>query len=64
MHVIVCICVCEFWDLILLRRGECEAPENLNFLKMGKMVISVKIQNFSRSRMMTRDIPLSSSREI
>ena len=42
----------------------CEAPENSNFLKRGKMVILVKIQNFSRSRMTMRDIPLSSSRKI
>ena len=26
MHVIVCICVCEFWDEILLRGEECEDP--------------------------------------
>ena len=40
--------------------------ENPNFLKKkwGKMVISVKIQNFSRSRMMKRTSPLESSREI
>ena len=57
------MCV-EFQDEILLRGGECEAPENSNFLKNGKMVISVKIRNFSTSRMMTRDIPLSLSREI
>ena len=35
-----------------------------NFLKNGKMVISVKIQNFSRSRMTERISPLESSREI
>ena len=44
--------------------GECEAPKNSNFVKNGKMVISVKIWNFSRSRMTTQDIPLSSSHEI
>ena len=38
--------------------------ENSNFLKKGKMVISVKIRNFSRSRMMKRTSPLESSREI
>ena len=64
MHVIVCICVCGFRDEILLRRGEGEAPENLNFMKKGKMVISVKIWNFFKSWMTTRDIPLSPSREI
>ena len=41
-----------------------EAPENSDFLKKGQMVISVKIRNFSRPRMTTRDIPLSLSREI
>ena len=30
-------------------RGSCKTQENSNFLKNGKMVISVKIQNFSRS---------------
>ena len=64
MHVIVYICVCEFRDEILLRGGECEGPENSNFLKKGKMVISVKIRNFSRSRMTTQIAPLSLSREI
>ena len=29
----------------------CKTRENSNFLKKGKIVISVKIQNFSRSRM-------------
>ena len=57
------MCV-EFQDKILLRGGECEAPKNFNFLKKGKMVILVKIRNISRSRMTTRDLPLSSSREI
>ena len=42
----------------------CKTRENSNFLKNGKMVISVKIQNFSRSRMMKRTSPLESSREI
>ena len=32
----------------------CETPENSNFLKKGKIVISVKIRNFSRSRMTKR----------
>ena len=34
------------------------------FLKKGKIVISVKIRNFSRSRMTKRTSPLKSSREI
>ena len=38
--------------------------ENPNFLKNGKMVILVKIQNFSRSQMMKQTSPLESSREI
>ena len=42
----------------------CKTRENSNFLKNGKMVISVKIQNFSRSRMTKRISPLESSREI
>ena len=66
------MCV-EFWDKILLRGGgggggggggECKTRENSNFLKNGKMVISVKIQNFSRSRMMKRTSPLELSHEI
>ena len=42
----------------------CKTRENSNFLKTGKMVISVKIRNFSRSWMMKRTSPLESSREI
>ena len=66
------MCV-EFWDEILLRGGgggggggggECETRENPNFLKKGKMVISVKILKFSRSRMIKRTLSLESSREI
>ena len=38
--------------------------ENLIFSKKGKIVILVKIRNFSRSRMMKRTSPLESSREI
>ena len=44
--------------------ANCKTRENFNFLKKGKMVISVKIQNFSRSRMTKRTSPLESSREI
>ena len=54
----------EFRDEILLRGGECETSENPNFLRKDKMVISVKIRNFSRSRMTKRNSPLESSREI
>ena len=56
------MCV-EFRDEILLR-GECETLKKSNFLKNGKMIISVKIQNFSRSRMTKRASPLESSRKI
>ena len=42
----------------------CKTREISNFLKNGKMVILVKIQNFSRSQMMKRTSPLESSREI
>ena len=63
MHVICCDCT-EFRDEILLRGGECKTRENSNFLKNGKMVISVKIRKFSRSQMMKRTSPLESSREI
>ena len=62
-HVNGCNCV-EFRDEILLRGEECKTRENFNFLKNGKMVISVRIQNFSRSRMTKRTSPLESSHEI
>ena len=42
----------------------CKTRENSNFLKNGKMVISVKIQNFSRSPMTKQISPLESSHEI
>ena len=47
-----------------LRRGECKTRENSNFLKKGKIVISVKIRNFSRFQMTKLTSPLKSSREI
>ena len=47
---------------ILVR--SCETPENLDFLRKNKMVISVKIRNFSISRMTKRTSPLESSHEI
>ena len=64
MHVIGCVCAWNFGTKFFLRRGECETPENSNFMKNGKIVISVKIQNFSRSRMTKRTSPFESSREI
>ena len=36
---------------LFLRRGECKTLENSDFLKKGKTVISVKTENFSKSRM-------------
>ena len=35
MHVIVCICACEFWDEIILRE-ECKTQEKLIFLEKGQ----------------------------
>ena len=42
----------------------CETLENPDFLRKDKMMILVKIQNFSRSRMTKRTSPLESSLEI
>ena len=42
----------------------CETPRKSNFSKKGKIIILVKIRNFSRSWMMKRISPLESSREI
>ena len=64
MHVVGCVCVWNFGTKFFLRRGECEKPRKSNFFKKGKIVISVKIQNFSRSWMTKRTSPLESSREI
>ena len=65
-----CICMSvivifqNFGTKFLLRRGECKTRENSNFWKKGKIVISVKTQNFSRSWMTKRISPLELSREI
>ena len=65
MHVVGCVCACNFGTKFFLRRGECETPENSNFLKKGKIVILVKkIQTFSRARMTEHISSLESSREI
>ena len=64
MHVVGCVCAWNFGMKFFLRRGECKTRENSNFLEKGKIVISVKIQNFSRSRMTKQTSPLESSREI
>ena len=69
-HSARCICmrfvviVQNFGTKLFLKRGECKTRENSNFLKKGKIIISVKIQNFSRSRMTKRTSPLESSHEI
>ena len=54
----------EFRANLFLRRGECKIQENYNFLKKGKIVISVKIGNFYRSQMTKRTLLLGLSREI
>ena len=69
-HIAHCIWVCfiviiqNFEAKFFLRRGECKTREKSNFLKKGKMVISVKIRNFSRSWMTKRTSTLESFREI
>ena len=45
-------------------RIDCKTRENFNFRKKGKIVISFKILNFSRSQMTKRTSPLESSPEI
>ena len=64
MHVVGCVCAWNFGTKFFLRRGECKIRENNNFLKKGKIVISVKIRNFSRSRMTKRTSPLKPYCEI
>ena len=64
MHMVGCVCAWNFGMKFFLRRRECETPENSTFLKNGKIVISVKIQNFSRSRMTKRISPLELSHKI
>ena len=64
MNMVGCVCVLNFGTKFFLRRGECKIRKNSNFLKKGKIVILVKIQNFSRSRMTKRTFPLKSSHEI
>ena len=59
-----------FWDSLVPVSGRteedtvCETPENPDFLRKDKMVISVEIRNFSRSQKKKRTSPLESSREI
>ena len=51
-------------QLQICKMKDCKTRENSNFLKNGKMVISVKIQNFYRSRKSKRTSPLESSCKI
>ena len=46
MHMVGCVYAWNFGMKFFLRRGECKTRENSNFLKNGKIVISVKIRNF------------------
>ena len=64
MHVVGCVCAWNFGTKFFLRNGEYKTRENSNFLKNGKIIISVKNRNFSRSRMMKRISLLESSRKI
>ena len=59
-----CPMVWGIWFFLLMFMGVVQPRENPNFLKNGKMVISIKIRKFSRSRMMKRTSPLESSSEI
>ena len=64
MHMVGCVYAWNFRMKFFLRRGECKTRENSNFLKNGKIIILVKIQNFYRSRMKKRTFLLKSSHEI
>ena len=64
MHVVRCVCAWNFGTKFFLRRGESETLENSNFLKKGKIIILLKILNFSRSQMTKQTSSLESSREI
>ena len=64
MHVVGCVCVWNFGTKFFLRMGECKTRENSNFRKKSKIVISIKIRNFSISRITKRTSPLESSHEI
>ena len=36
MHVVGYVCAWNFGTKFFLRRGECETPENFNFIKKGQ----------------------------
>ena len=50
MHVVGCVCAWNFVMKFFLRRGECKTRENSNFLKKGKIIISVKSKIFQDLR--------------
>ena len=53
MHVIVCICVCEFQDEILLTGEECKTRKILNFSEKGQnndLSIPYKLKTWKFSR--------------
>ena len=58
-NIVLSLCICNANVIVI-----CKTRENSNFWKNGKMVILVKTQNFSRSRMTKRISPLESSCEI
>ena len=60
IYAINCVLVCMRPEMAM----DVKPEKILIFLKTGKMVISVKIRIFSKSRMMKRTSPLESSREI
>ena len=64
-----CTCSTRSWHCahdhpLIYTSTECKTRENSNFLKNGKMVISVKIENFYKSQMTKQTLPLESSLEI
>ena len=64
MHMVGCVGAWNFGTKLFLRGENVKPQENPIFSKMGKIVISVKIRNFSRSRMTKRTFLLKSSHEI
>ena len=67
MHVVGCVCGWNFGTKFFYGGGgggECETSRKSIFLKKDKMVISVKIQNFYRSRITKRTSLLELSLEI
>ena len=46
MHMVGGVCAWSFGTKFFLRRGECKTRENSNFLKTGKIVISVENPKF------------------